>query len=286
MPFKKFLRMNRMVIKLTHIPVLFTIFVYERLLLSHLAYGPTDLVEQRGRKGATDPVPAFSIRGPIDLFSPRLREPSVTTFHKDRALEEVFRRPYRDSSIQTPSQRPTVRRKSSNVVSDWMRTMENDDERQPPQEDTRSVLDRLETRRSTRPYLRRTKTAGQTKRRHPLASARAVMSDPDESTIAFAQPIAEENEDIEMGMEDVPQQTDADGDDEDDRTSYAQITPGASAGLNKEVKRPGTGYESSDEEFFRTPMTVLPRNQARTPARNTSRKSSIVKSTGLSLIHI
>ncbi|KAH7395051.1 hypothetical protein DE146DRAFT_789827 [Phaeosphaeria sp. MPI-PUGE-AT-0046c] len=277
MPFKKFLRMNRMVIKLTHIPVLFTIFVYERLLLSHLAYGPTDLVEQRGRKGSADPVPAFSIRGPIDLFSPRLREPSVTTFHKDRALEEVFRRPYRDSSIQTPSQRPTLRRKSSNVVSDWMRKMENDDERQPPQEDTRSVLDRLENRHSTRPYLRRTKTAGQPRRRHPLSSTRTVMSDPDENTKALVQPIAEENEDVDMSMEDVPQQTDADGDDEDDRTSFAQVTPGLNSSLNREAQRPPTGYESSDEEFFRTPMTVLPRHQARTPANNSSRKSSIAQ---------
>ncbi|OAL03930.1 hypothetical protein IQ06DRAFT_324421 [Phaeosphaeriaceae sp. SRC1lsM3a] len=277
MPFKKFLRMNRMVIKLTHIPILFTIFVYERLLLSHLAYGPTDLVEQRGRKGSVDPVPAFSIRGPIDMFSPRLREPSVTTFYKDRALEEVFRRPYRDSSIQTPSQRPAGRRKSSNVVSDWMRKMENDDEQQPPQEDTRSVLDRLENRPGTRPYLRRTKTAMQPRRRHPLASTRNVMSDPDENTVAFAQPIAEENEEMDLGMEDVPQQTDADGDDEDDHASYAQITPGLSTGIDKEAQRPRTGYESSDEEFFRTPMTVLPRQQARTPAHNTSRKSSIAK---------
>ncbi|KAH3966157.1 hypothetical protein HBH98_095950 [Parastagonospora nodorum] len=273
MPFKKFLRMNRSVIKLTHIPILFTIFVYERLLLSHLSYGPTDLVEQRGRQA--DPVPAFSIRGPVDLFSPRLREPSVTTFYKDRALEEVFRRPYRDSSIQAP-QYPQGRRKSSNVVSDWMRKMANDDEQQPPQEDTRSVLDRLESRKSSRPYLRRSNTAAQPKRRHPLASTRTIMSDPDEAVNAFTLPIAEEEEPSE-----VPQQTDADGDDEDndaedDGASSAQITPRIAQGPAKENQRPKTGYHSSDEEeFFRTPMTMLPRSQARTPARTASRKSSV-----------
>lgn len=132
MPFKKFIRMNRTVIKLTHIPVLFTIFLYERLLLSNLAYGPTDLVENRGRPGTASPMaPAFSIRGAVEAFQPRLREPSITTFHKDRALEEVFRRPYRDTSVQAPSNYPSGRRNSSNVVSDWMKKMGNDEEVNP-----------------------------------------------------------------------------------------------------------------------------------------------------------
>jgi hypothetical protein len=285
MPFKKFLRMNRLVIKLTHIPILFIIFVYERLLLSNLAYGPTDLVEQRGRQGSVDPVPAFSLRGPVDLFSPRLREPSVATFHKDRALEEVFRRPYRDSSIQAPSQYPTGRRKSSNVVSDWMKKMENDDEQQSPQEDTRSVLDRLEGRNGSRPYLRRTKTAGMTRRKHPLAATRAIMSDPDETTVNFTRPIVEEEE-PDMDIEEVPQQTDADadGEDEDDHASSAQITPRIASSSAKENQRLQAGYESSDEEFFRTPMTILPRHQARTPARPASRQSSVGKVLGQPVI--
>ncbi|KAF2031454.1 hypothetical protein EK21DRAFT_62959 [Setomelanomma holmii] len=270
MPFKKFLRMNRLVIKLTHIPVLFTIFVYERLLLSHLAYGPTDLVENRGRQGSVEPVPAFSLRGPVDMFSSRLREPSVTTFHKDRALEEVFRRPYRDSSIQAPSRYPTGRRNSSNVVSDWMKKMGDDDEQAPPQEDTRSVLDRLESRHGNRPYLRRSKTTGQPRRKYPLASTRTVASDPDDNLVTFTQPIAEEEE-----VDVRPQQTDADGDDEEDRASSTQITPRISSGFAKENQRTRGQYESSDEEeFFRTPMTMLPRSQARTPAKMSSRNPS------------
>ncbi|KAJ4352575.1 uncharacterized protein N0V89_007924 [Didymosphaeria variabile] len=128
MTIKSFVRMNRLVIKITHIPILFSIFCYERILLSNLSYGPTDLVEQRGRSHAHAAVPAFSIRG-ADLFSPgqRLREPSITTFHKDRALEEVFRRPFRDPSQRTPSNAyPLGRRNSSNVVSDWMKRMGNE----------------------------------------------------------------------------------------------------------------------------------------------------------------
>jgi hypothetical protein len=269
MSFKRFLRMNRFVIKLTHIPILFTIFIYERIILSHLAYGPTDLVEQRGRAESKAPVPAFSIRGPMELFSPRLREPSVTTFQKDRALEEVFRRPFRDPSNQTPRY-PLGRRNSSNVVSDWMKKMGDDDENEPPQDDSRSVLDRLEGR--NRPFLRRSKTSGQPRRRHPLASTRTAVSDPDDVTnvtTPFAAPIAEEEEPImsmDMVMEEAPQQTDADGDDEDDVASSDHQTTPRVGPTEKENRKSKTEYESSDEEFFRTPMTAVPRSQGRASA--------------------
>ncbi|KAL6710045.1 hypothetical protein ACN47E_009836 [Coniothyrium glycines] len=274
MSFKRFLRLNRWVIKLTHIPILFVIFFYERVLLSHLAYGPTDLVESRGRQESKAPVPAFSIRGPVEMFSPRLREPSVTTFQKDRALEEVFRRPYRDPSVQASIPYPPGRRNSSNVVSDWMKKMGDDDENTPPQDDSQSVLDRLEARAS-RPYLRRAKTAGQPKRRHPLAATRTFVSDPDDNgTTNLTGTIAEEEEpEPNMSMDDAPQQTDADGDDEDDHASTDQhTTPKIGSSNDKENKRPHVGYDSSDEEeeYFRTPMTVLPRSQARTPARTVS----------------
>jgi hypothetical protein len=275
MPFKKFVRMNRLVIKLTHIPILFTVFTYERLLLSNMAYGPNDLVESRGRPGSAAPaVPAFSIRGAVEAFNPRLREPSITTFHKDRALEEVFRRPYRDTSVQAPSNYPSGRRNSSNVVSDWMKKMGNDEEVTPPQEDAQSVLDRLESR--NRPYLRRSKTAGQPRRRHPLSITRSVASDPDDSFVAFARPILEEEE-PDMN-DDIPQQTDADGDDElltqaedNDSNSDRQTTPKNLTTSDKENVKPKSGYVTSEDEFFRTPM-VAPR--PKTPARNPARAAS------------
>ncbi|KAF1927950.1 uncharacterized protein M421DRAFT_421149 [Didymella exigua CBS 183.55] len=271
MPFKTFIRMNRTVIKLTHIPILFTIFLYERLVLSNLAYGPTDLVESRGRPGTASPLaPAFSIRGAVESFQPRLREPSITTFHKDRALEEVFRRPYRDTSVQAPSNYPSGRRNSSNVVSDWMKKMGDDEEVTPPQEDAQSVLDRLETR--ARPYLRRSKTSGQPRRRHPLSFTRSAASDQDDSFITFPRPIMEEEEPIPN--DDNPQQTDADGDDElltqpddNDSNSDRQTTPKNLPTPDKENKKPKAGYETSEDEFFRTPMVSRPKTPARTPAR-------------------
>ncbi|KAF2473826.1 uncharacterized protein BDR25DRAFT_341086 [Lindgomyces ingoldianus] len=265
MSFRRFIRMNRLIIKVTHIPILFSIFLYERLLLSNFAYGPTDLVEQRGR--AHSKLPAFTLRGPTDVFSPgtRLREPSITTFHKDRALEEVFRRPFRDPTLNGTSEQLPSRRNSSNVVTDWMKGVGDGGEALPPLEDTRSVLDRLETRK--RPRLRRTMTAGHTqyRRKHPLAMTRSVASDPDNNINTFDRhfSIAEEEE-PDMSMEDLPQQTDADGDDElvtnedDDRVPSDHVAGQTNEELDKENKHV-VSYETSEEEYFRTPMTVKPR---------------------------
>lgn len=272
MPFKRFIRMNRLLIKITHIPILFSIFCYERLLLSNLAYGPTDLVEQRGRSQSHAAVPAFSIRGPMDVFSPghRLREPSITTFHKDRALEEVFRRPFRDPSLQAPAN-TMGRRNSGNVVTDWMKRMGSEGgDAFPPQDDARSLLDRLETRK--RPLLRRTRTTGngQQRRKHPLTATRTAASDGDENASPFTRPIVEEEE-PSLDREDDPQQTEDDGDDElltndeeeqalSERTTRKEETP------DRERSQRNTEQENSDEEYFRTPMTIKPRTPiSRTP---------------------
>lgn len=284
--------MNRLIIKVTHVPILFSIFCYERLLLSNFAYGPTDLVEQRGRSHSRVPMPAFSLRGPMDVFSPgaRLREPSITTFHKDRALEEVFRRPFRDGSIQAPPNQ-IGRRNSSNVVTDWMKRMGSEGgDAFPPQEDTRSLLDRLESR--NRPSLRRTKTAGHSlqKRKHPLTLATLAASDPDDVRNPFKRPILEEEEEENrpnMSTNDAPQQTEDDGDDElltnDDEDQDQD--QGTSDRTDRKPKRVEgnqpypAGYESSDDEFFRTPMTVKPRTPiARTPAGARSPTSADVHS--------
>ncbi|KAF1993045.1 hypothetical protein P154DRAFT_528058 [Amniculicola lignicola CBS 123094] len=278
MSFRKFVRMNRLMIKITHIPILLSIFLYERILLSHFAYGPTDLVEQRGRVHSKGPMPAFSMRGPVDLFSPgaRLREPSITTFHKDRALEEVFRRPFRDSTVRAPSNAPPGRRNSGNVVTDWMKGMGNDEEAFPPQEDTESVLDRLEVH--NRPGMRRTKTAGHMhlRRKHPLSTTRTANSNPDEAFPPFDMSIAEEGEEEEEpSVEDLPQQADGDADDGDDelvtnedeeRGSSDRIFEDLHRGSDKENIPHHPDYETSEDEFFRTPMTIRPRTPARTPA--------------------
>ena len=158
-----------------------------------------------------------------------------------------------------------------------MKGMGNEEETFPPLEDTRSVLDRAEAR--NRPSLRRTKTAGQAqqRRRHPLATTRHVASDPDNNPSPFQRPIVEEEE-PDISMEDLPQQTDADGDDEllthdeedrgsANRTARNEQTPEEP---NKENSRPHGDYETSEDEYFRTPMAANPR----TPAMPSSLASS------------
>ena len=125
------------------------IYAYERIFLGHSTFQSTDLVEQRGRpvaKAFTNPGTA------LNLFSPRqhrLREPSVATHQKDRALDEVFRRPFRDNTVRN-SQKSHERQKTSNVVNSWMRNMGPNGTANPPDEQDRSVV---EVGASRFPYL-------------------------------------------------------------------------------------------------------------------------------------
>src|SRR5690349_13309922 len=93
MPIRQFVLLNRTVIKITHFPLLFTIFFYEKYVLASHIYEPTDLVENQGKgKGRAMAFADPTNRGA--LFSPniRAREESVAGMQKDRALDEVFRR--------------------------------------------------------------------------------------------------------------------------------------------------------------------------------------------------
>ncbi|KAF4308267.1 Calcium channel YVC1 [Botryosphaeria dothidea] len=270
MSFRSFVKMNRLLIKATHFPILFAIFTYERLILSRIAFQPEELVEQRGRSRSKAVPVAFSIRGTGDLFSPgtRLREPSITTYHKDRALDEVFRRPFRGPTPpvrQNGSDPVEERRKSSNVVRDWMQGMGHEGGASPPLEEPRSVLERLENAR--RPGMRRAKTSRMavTRRMQPPV-ARSVASDPDvtPTNVTMSQVARGFEEPSLMSLDEQPQQqTDADGDDElitNDDNEDDRLTLGQSV---RTTPRPGSDkenqpiYESSTgEDYFRTPMAT------------------------------
>jgi hypothetical protein len=45
MPFRRYVKLNRTVIKLTHFPILFTICLYEKTILSSSSFVPSDLIE-------------------------------------------------------------------------------------------------------------------------------------------------------------------------------------------------------------------------------------------------
>ncbi|KAI5917784.1 hypothetical protein F4810DRAFT_634465 [Camillea tinctor] len=118
MPIRQFVVLNRMVIKLTHWPLLFCIFFYEKYFLASNIYEPTDLVDNPGRaRGISFADPES--RG-IALFSPGIRThaESIAGLQKDRALEEVFRRPPDASMIR--SQRRYEKKKTQTAIRNWM----------------------------------------------------------------------------------------------------------------------------------------------------------------------
>ncbi|KAF2103355.1 hypothetical protein NA57DRAFT_27077, partial [Rhizodiscina lignyota] len=235
LPFRRYVRFNRTIIKLTHFPLLWSIFVYERFVLSRRIYEPTDLVEQRGRSSGK--MPAFSMRAPTGgaLFSPgaRLREPSVATFHKDRALDEVFRRPFKTGSRTNLSDRKKT------VVHDWMEGMGDEGGPEEPPEQSRSIVDLLE---SGRPSYRRSKTGELMAKRHMSLATRSIASDPEElrsSMIGIPKRILEEDEGDE---EDLTESRDIEGDSRQQNLYSEDVTP------ESDQEHVDTGAEESDKE--------------------------------------
>lgn len=266
LPFRQFVRINRTVIKVTHFPVLFLIYAYERTILRRSMYDSTELVEQRGRQGLE--VRAFEAPSAgLNLFSPklnRLREPSVATFHKDRALEEVFRRPFRDNTIRN-TQKSHERRKTSNVVNNWMQSMGPNGTASPPVEQDRSVVDRLEARRVAHrrsQQLARRRQPGF--RRDFTEATMSIMSDPEEFVGAGRQERPQrhrEDSDLpNMSMDDIPRQTDADGDDgfvtNDDDDLITLDRPSATTDRKVPINQDPC---HQDEDYFQQTPTAKPR---------------------------
>ena len=258
LPFRQFVRINRTVIKVIHFPILFLIYAYERTILRRSMFDATELVEHRGRRAPE--VRAFEPPGALNLFSPklnRLREPSVATFHKDRALEEVFRQPFRDNTMRN-TQKSHERRQTSNVVNNWMQNMGPNGTASPPDEQNRSVVDRLEARRVAHRRSQQLARGRQPRLRRDFTDATmSIMSDPEESVGVGrrGRPSQEESDLPNMSMDDIPRQTDADGDDElitsDDEDLITLDRPSATPDRNLPTKQDPSNH---DEDYFqRTP---------------------------------
>ncbi|KAL9005818.1 MAG: hypothetical protein Q9188_001436 [Gyalolechia gomerana] len=256
LPFRDFVRVNRTAIKITHFPILFLIYAYERMVLQRQAFEATDLVVQRGR-ARNNEAPASGLR----LFSPaqgRLREPSVATFYKDRVLAEVFKRPFRDNTIHI-TQKSQDRRKTSNVVNHWMSGMGPNGTASPPLEQDPQVVNRLEARRIAHRRSQLLQRRARTGRGPSFTAATmSAVSDPEEFNLVGADDSPDhrqpESDLPTISMEDVPQQTDADGDDElitndDDEniTLDQRLTP------VRGIRSTDTEKETEDDYFQRTP---------------------------------
>lgn len=172
MPLRHFVWLNRMIIKVTHFPLLLCIFLYEKYILAPTMYEPTDFVEGNPHRGRTRALSINPVGRP-SLFSPtiRIREESVAGFQQDRALEEVFRRTPDFASLRT--HRMNERKRTQNAVRNWME--QNDTIPESP-----NHLATVDSRRQ-QDWARKLSLArdGPPRRRH-ISEARSVLSDPAE----------------------------------------------------------------------------------------------------------
>ncbi|RAH44853.1 ion transporter [Aspergillus brunneoviolaceus CBS 621.78] len=182
MSFRQFVRLNRTIIKVTHLPILFSICFYEKTILSFQVIDSIDLIDPSARTDSADRFRprrnrfrAFTSQG-----NRLVREPSVATYQKDRALEAVFRQPYQDE----PSRglRKLYPRENDLAVNHWMQTM-GSGPIHPPDEQDSDEVSRLER-------LPRNKTGYQRRMTRSLRdfteSNRSAASNPEDS----AHPVA------------------------------------------------------------------------------------------------
>ncbi|KAK5059988.1 hypothetical protein LTR84_009871 [Exophiala bonariae] len=229
-PFRQYVKLNRTTIKVTHFPLLFVIYLYEKAVLQSTVFDSMDLVERRGRPK----------RSTTTKLTRLVRAPSIATFRQDMALEEVFRRPF-DSTMRN-NHHNRDQRKASNVVNTWMKDM-GDDIASPPPEQDHQIVDRLEgkevtPRRSSRiPHFSRLRDFSR--------RTMSVASDPEEfatnADFLSPRPMPVLDNTTPSALEDSMHHTDADGDDElhthdeadeEDAATFAQPSPGDHATSN------------------------------------------------------
>ncbi|EZF29163.1 hypothetical protein H109_06335 [Trichophyton interdigitale MR816] len=186
-PFRRFLKLNRTVIKITHFPILFCIYLYERTILRPAAIEPTDLI--RGRFNPVDPIGdqerSFSPFTPRARF--RVREPSVATHQKDRALDQVFDLSREGTTYQEPRRSRARQRLSTANVSNWMRNIGDGSSRAPPEDQDRKVVEDLEARRVwPGQSQRRRRNRGMSGHNFFTDTTRSFASDPEDfMSVAF-----------------------------------------------------------------------------------------------------
>ncbi|KAM0283095.1 hypothetical protein ACHAQH_002698 [Verticillium albo-atrum] len=252
MPLQHFVLLNRTIIKVTHFPLLFCIFAYEKFWLASNIYEPTDLVANPGRGRGR----ALSLADPANrgaMFSPnvRVREESVVGFQKDRALEEVFRRGPGIATLR--SHRRNERRKTQSAIRNWMD--QHDEVGSSPGNRDWPTLDS----KGPRPDWHRRFSMNRDYRPHRLrqfSDLRSAASDPAD-LMSQGQPPTDAffyrtEKKLRRGNE-VKDHTDADGDDElvtNDEEEEDEMT---NAG---DHHRTSQARHTEEEDYFTTPQAT------------------------------
>ncbi|SPQ23608.1 4a3d1dda-dbba-4b4f-b835-99480bc5d645 [Thermothielavioides terrestris] len=246
---ERYVRLNRAAIKVTHFPLLLCIYLYERYFLAPDMYEPTDLVDKphRGRQHPfADPASRSVFIGP----SIRVREQSVLGYHKDRALEEVFR--------LAPDMR-TQRRNDRRTTQTAIRTrMDQHDAGFNSPKNYSTVDSRVGSHWYRRPSMNR---GGPSRFSKHYSDVRSAASDPADlildapfpplpmATDLYNDGIA--RRDYAFDTKDINTDGDADGDDElvtnDEEEDNATNT----------LDESGVAGEAAiDEDYFTTPITA------------------------------
>ncbi|KAJ5690842.1 hypothetical protein N7462_005234 [Penicillium macrosclerotiorum] len=281
MPFRQFIRLNRTIIKITHMPILFTICLYEKTILSSQVVEPMDLVETTRRPELPSRAQNWH-PSRFHAFSSHahrlVREPSVATYQKDQALEEVFRRPFSDDRMRGLS---SVRKQeNNNVIKDWMQEIGSGPAHTPDDED--SVADRLEmpVRRLRFPFRKTLTGHG----RNFTETTRSVASNPEDRVSHIASPAFRRRRDFKSPTRtrQLSQHTDMEGDDEltsDDNDFNDKISDKGSISDNA---NPVGGTEKTTPKFYSSrPSTARIISRRGSPTRRPKHHRNISGATML-----
>uniref|UniRef100_A0A0D2XW95 Calcium channel YVC1-like C-terminal transmembrane domain-containing protein n=1 Tax=Fusarium oxysporum (strain Fo5176) TaxID=660025 RepID=A0A0D2XW95_FUSOF len=230
---------HQTVIKVTHFPVLFCIYLYERYWLAPSMYEATDLVEHPVRERSRH----ISFMDPVSraaIFSPsiRVREESVAGFQKDRALEEVFRRLPDPLTLRT--QRRQERRKTQTAIRNWMDQHDDND----------ASPGNWQTPDGAMPPWQRRSSVGlaRTTNLRRVSDVRSTASDPADRMSNVGNPLRPSHFSrtrLTADLSEYKDQTDADGDDElvtndededDHVTNAGQSQAAISRGIHEEAE--------------------------------------------------
>lgn len=286
MPFYQFVKINRTLIKITHFPILFAICLYEKTILSSKVVQPADLIGRQARSEGTEHVrepPRSRFHAFRRDASRIVREPSVATYQKDRALEEVFRRPLKDGIIQRPTDN-LQRRQTSNIVHSWMQGI-GPDSAHPPDEQDSDAVDRLERLPSRfRPVLRKTFSGTM---RNFTEGTRSAASNPEDVTSHIVSPRALPHRPRRVWprtrLRSLSPHTDSEGDDEltDDDDNAEQISVDDKQPMALEEQRSGSPSKPTPKFYSSRPSTAKLRSRRNSPTRRSKDLSRSMSDTSM-----
>jgi len=164
-----------------------------------------------------------------------MRQESVAGFQKDRALEEVFRLAPRPDTLLRTTRRSSDRRRTENTISNWME--HQGDLPTSPQEQDRSVVDRLEMRRQAR--------RATLLRYRAFSGTRSVASDPADFMASSA---LQNHLETNAALDDGDDELNTYEDDDDYNNDGAVVTP-----FRLSNRRVSISHSEENGGYFVTP---------------------------------